>query len=116
MGSGGECHTRMTMQERRTGTWGAAGDEDAPTGAAARMGSLKSADGAVVAAGSFPAEEGGCLEAGVELAPWAWSLFCPLSEGVSCMSYSQTLYANGNINSDILYHWPQRTEFLGFMA
>ena len=38
MGSGGEpeCHTRMTMQERRTGTWGAAGDEDAPTGAAAR--------------------------------------------------------------------------------
>ena len=95
MGSGGECHTRMTMQERRTGTWGAAGDEDAPTGAAARMGSSEStagkaltADGAIVAAGSFPAEEGGCLEAGVELAPSEWSLFCPLSEGVSCKIYS----------------------------
>ncbi len=95
MGSGGVCHTRMPLQERRTGTWGAAGDEDAPTSAAARMGSSEStagkaltADGAVLAVGSFPAEEGGCLEAGVELAPSAWSLLCPLSEGVSCKIYS----------------------------
>ena len=87
MGSGGECHTRMTLQKKRTGTWGAAGDEDAPTDAAALMGSSEAtagkaltADGAVVAAGSFPA--------GVELAPSAWSLFCPLSEGVSCKIYS----------------------------
>ena len=88
MGRGGACHTRMTLQERRTGTWGAAGDEDALTCAAARMGSSEAtagkaltADGAVVAApGSFPA--------GVDLAPSAWSLFCPLSEGVSCKIYS----------------------------
>jgi hypothetical protein len=85
VGSGGECHTRITLQDRRTGTWGAAGDEDAPTGAAARMGSSEAtagkaltAEGAVVAAGSFPA--------GVELAPSAWS--CPVSEGVSCKIYS----------------------------
>ena len=77
----------MTMQDRRTCTWGAAGDEDASTDAAALMGSSEAtagkaltADGAVVAAGSFPA--------GVELAPSAWSLFCPLSEGVSCKIYS----------------------------
>ena len=67
------CHTRMTLQERRIGTWGAAGEEDAPTGGATGMASSESsvgkaltADGAGLAAGSLPAAEGGGLKAGVE--------------------------------------------------
>ncbi len=104
MGRGGVCHTRMTLQERRICTWGAAGEEDAPTGGAAGMASSESSaskvltsDGAGLQAGSLPAAEGGGLEAGVEEAPSGWPFFCPLSEGVSCMSYSQPLHAKGNI-------------------
>ena len=104
MGRGGVCHTRMTLQERRMGTWGAAGEEDAPTSGAAGMASSESsggkalkADGAGLPARSLPAAEGGVLEADMEEAPSAWPFFCPLSEGVSCMSYSQALHATGNI-------------------
>ncbi len=99
MGRGGVCHTRMTLQEMRIGTWGAAGEEDAPTSGAAGMASSESSAGKALTSdgAGLEAAEGGGLEAGVEEAPSAWPFFCPLSEGVSRMSYSQALHATGNI-------------------
>ncbi len=78
VGRGSVCHMRMTLQEGRICTcWGAAGEEDAPTGGAAGMASSElagmasvgealTADGAGLAAGSLPAAEGGGFKVGVE--------------------------------------------------
>ena len=107
VGKRGVCQMRMARRESRSSTCrGAAGDEDAPGGAAGMSssevagvlsaGEPLTTDGAGLEAGCLPAAEGDGLEAGVEQASSAWPFLCTLLEGVSCTNDTQAHHAHGN--------------------